>query len=185
MLNHEIIRSAETALCNRAWAIRQAEFGREIEHDFTAEQIRSRIAAQDLNPWLEEALGDQITHPALYLLSAGNVEIAEALKHSFDSLPDKRERGYALPKRNKVRPGQTILYVGSSKNIKSRLKQHIGQAPVGTYALNLQRWCPEFEGIVTVKVLLFSPVVGWQCRQDIEDAVWDFRQPIFGKKGPR
>jgi len=185
MINDEIIRSARMALFNRARSIRQAEFSDVIERQFSADQIRSGAARQGVSPWLEEALGDEIIHPVLYSISVGNVETAEAIKNSFDGLPNELERGYRLPRRNPDREEQTTLYVGGSEGIRRRLREHIGEAPVGTYALNLQRWCPEFEGIVTVKVQSFSPAASRECRQDIEDTLWDSLHPTFGKRGAR
>ena len=105
--------------------------------------------------------------------------------NAFDALPAEQERGYRLPRRNPGREAQTTLYVGGSESIRQRLQQHIGSAPVGTYALNMQRWCPEFDGVVTVRVQSFSPEVNRDCRQDLEDTLWDSLQPIFGKRGAR
>ena len=185
MINDEIIRSARMALFNRARSIRQAEFGDVIERQFSADQIRSGAAGQGVKPWLEEALGGEVIHPVLYSISVGNVETAEAIKNSFDELPNELARGYRLPRRNPDGQGQTILYVGGSEKIRSRLKQHIGMAPRGTYALNMQHWCPAFDDGVIVEVQLFSPAASRECRQDIEDTLWDSLQPIFGKRGAR
>lgn len=185
MLTDDVIRSARRAILNRARSIRQAEFADAIEYQFTAEQIRNGAAAQGVRPWLEEMLGDQVTRPALYSISVGNAETAEAIKNVFGGLPNEPARGYRLPRRNPERQGQTTLYVGGSESIRRRLREHMGIASVGTYALNLQRWCPEFDGEVTVRVQSLSPAVSRECRQDFEDTLWDSLQPIFGKRGAK
>jgi hypothetical protein len=185
MLTDEVIRSARRTILRRAKFIRQAEFADAIERQFTAGQIRSGAAGQGIKPWLEETLGDQVTRSAIYSISVGNAETAEVIKNAFDGLPNELARGYRLPRRNPVIQGQTILYVGGSEGIRRRLKEHIGVASAKTYAMNMQRWCPDFEGRVTVKVQTFSQAVGRECRQDIEDTLWDSLQPIFGKKGAR
>jgi len=185
MLTDEVIRSARRTLLIRARSIRKAEFDNAIERQFTAEQIRDGVAVQEVGPWLAQNLGVNINHPALYSLSVENAEIAEAIRNAFDGLPAEQERGYRLPRRNPGGEGQTTLYVGGSEGIRRRLREHIGSAPVGTYALNMQRWCPEFDGVVTVSVQSFSPEVHRDCRQDLEDTLWDSLQPIFGKRGAR
>jgi len=185
MLTDEVIRSARRAILNRARAVRQAEFADAIECQFTAEQIRSGAAAQGVRLWLEETLSDQVTRPVLYSLSVGDVDTAQSIKKVFGALPDQLARGYCLPKRNPPIEGQTILYVGGSEDIRRRMKEHIGTASAQTYAMNLQRWCPNFDGLVTVKVQAFSPSASRECRQDIEDALWDSLKPIFGKRGSK
>jgi hypothetical protein len=185
MLSDEIIRSARRAMLNRARSIRQAEFADAIECEFTAAQIRSGAAGEGVRPWLEETLGDQVTRPALYSISVGKAETAEAIVNAFGELPSESARGYRLPRRNPAVQGHTILYVGGSEDIRRRLKEHIGVASATTYAMNLQRWCPQFDDFVTVKVQSFSPAASRECRQDIEDALWVSLQPIFGKRGSK
>jgi len=93
IIDNEIIKSARRALIIRAQSIRNVEFGDVIERHFTAAQIRNGVAMQSVKPWLEEALGDKIIHPALYSISVSNVATAEMLKKSFDGLPNKLARG--------------------------------------------------------------------------------------------
>ena len=172
-------------MLNRARSIRNAEFYNPVECQFTAEQIRNGVAAQQLGQWLNQSLGENIARPALYSLSVENAEVAQIIRNAFDRLPAGPERGYRLPRRNPEREEQTTLYVGGSEGIRRRLREHVGSAAAGTYALNMRRWCPEFDGEVTVRVQSFSPEVGRDCRQDLEDSLWDILQPIFGKKGAR
>lgn len=185
MLTAEINRSARMKMLTRARSIRNAKFNDPIECKFTAEQIREGVAVEEVGPWLMQSLGDNITCPALYSLSVENVEVAEVIRNAFDRLPAEQARGYRLPRRNPGHEGQTTLYVGGSEGIRRRLREHIGSAAVGTYALNMGRWYPQFNGLLTVRVQSLSPEVNRDCRQDLEDTLWDSLQPIFGKKGAR
>jgi hypothetical protein len=185
MLTDEIIRAARRKLLIRARSIRNAEFNNAIEHQFTAQQILDGVAAQAVVAWLVQSLGDRITRPVLYSLSVADTETAEAIVNAFDGLLTEQERGYRLPRRNPRSEGQTTLYVGGSENVRRRLREHIGSAPRATYAMNMQQWCPMFDGMVTVSVQSFSPEVTRDCRQDLEDTLWDSLQPIFGKRGAR
>lgn len=185
MLTEEVIRSTRSRLLSRAWAVRTAEFENGVERQFTAQQIRSGAAGQDVGQWLTETLGNRVSNPAVYLISAGNVETAVSIRHAFVALPNEQARGYRLPKHNLAVEDRVALYVGGSESIRRRLREHLGEAPVKTYALNMRRWCPEFEGVVTVKVQTFSPEANRDCRQDLEDTLWDSLLPIFGKRGAR
>ncbi|MEQ9519596.1 MAG: GIY-YIG nuclease family protein [Parvibaculum sp.] len=185
MIEDKIKQKARSLLMRRAEAVAQAKFGDVIECQFTAEQIRSGEAAKCVKPWLDKASGCQTKNPALYAISAGSDAAVKVIWNSFFGLPNATARGYQLPRRNSYRRGQLTLYVGSSKNIQNRLRQHLGEAPKSTYALNMQRWCPEFSDGVTVKVQFCLPDVSSECRQDIEDFLWETMQPIFGKKGRR
>lgn len=185
MIDDEVIRTARRALLKRARFIRHVEFGGVVERQFSANQIRSGAAAKDVKPWLEDSLGNVVTYPVIYSFSVENFEIMKIIESAFDALQNDKERGFRIPKRNLEHTGTTMLYVGGSESIRRRLKEHIGEAPAGTYGLNMQRWCPVFDGIITIKVQSISPSVSRECRQDIEDALWDSMQPVFGKRGAR
>ncbi|WP_197922718.1 hypothetical protein [Thiosulfatihalobacter marinus] len=87
-------------MLNRARSIRNAEFNNPVERQFTAEQIREGVAAQQLGPWLAQSLGVNITRPALYSLSVENAGVAQTIRNAFDGLPAEQVRGYRLPRRN-------------------------------------------------------------------------------------
>ena len=93
MLTAEIIRSARMKMLNRARSIRNAEFNNPVERQFTAEQIREGVAAQQLGPWLAQSLGVNITRPALYSLSVENAGVAQTIRNAFDGLPAEQVRG--------------------------------------------------------------------------------------------
>ena len=185
MLNDEIIRSARHAILSRARLIRQARYDDVIARQFSSHQIHTGEAAHSVGLWLEQALTGRIANPVLYSLSVDSLETAQTIKSAFDNLPNEETRGYRLPRRNPDNPRQTVLYVGGSGNIRRRLKEHLDAAHARTYAMNLRKWCPAFEGAITVKVQAFSPDVSRECRQDIEDSLWANLKPIFGKSGAR
>lgn len=185
MLNQEVLLKARRALLERACSVRQAKFDDPIEHQFTANQIRSGEAGEAVGLWLKNALGNCIKHPVLYTISTCDTETFETIRARFDELLKEPQREYRLPQLNRNVIQKTTLYVGGSEGVRRRLKEHIGKAASGTYALNFQRWCPEFDGTITVMVQPFSPDAGRDCRQDLEDALWETLRPIFGKKGAR
>lgn len=185
MLSSEIIRVARMALLNRARSLRRIEYSQPVENSYIAGQICGGDASKDVVTCLQEVFGDQNGRPALYSISADCVDTSRKIATEFDALKKKKDLGYRLPKRNGASHAGPTLYVGSSENILRRLGEHLGKAHPGTYALNMQHWCPEFEGKVIVSVQLLSSDTSRECRQDMEDALWNSLQPIFGRLGAR
>ena len=71
------------------------------------------------------------------------------------------------------------MYVGSSTTgVKSRIKQHLGDGPKGTYALHLSEW---FKGEYRITILVYEEPI--EVIQIIEDALSHKHNPAFGKRG--
>lgn len=79
-----------------------------------------------------------------------------------------------------------VLYVGTSSrgmsSFKGRLREHLGIIGPKVYSLQLGHWfqpCP-----ATIHVEVFPIEDGKKgILYDFENALWDFYQPLFGKKG--
>jgi GIY-YIG catalytic domain len=72
------------------------------------------------------------------------------------------------------------LYVGSSKNIKSRIRQHLGDGNLRTYSLHLKHWFPK-----KINLALYIYEIDSQNHEvieAIEQGIWDIIKPIFGKR---
>jgi hypothetical protein len=81
--------------------------------------------------------------------------------------------------------GNYCLYVGSSKgSVVKRFVQHLGLPGDNPriYALHLARWWPEAAIQIDIRQLRgeAEPYL-----QEIEDMLWDYYRPIFGRKGPK
>lgn len=185
MLNQQIIVDTQAHLAERRANIVNISFGNPVERQFSFLQIRNGAPQQALKTWLEEALGNNIRLPALYAIDVDDQDTTTRLRDSFNSAQKNRNRGYALPRLNNPVTDSRVLYLGSSRSIRQRLKQHLWQAPVGTYALNMNRWVPQIAGNVTVRVQSILSELNSDALQDIEDAVWRSLRPVFGKAGGR
>lgn len=76
------------------------------------------------------------------------------------------------------------LYVGRSSDLPSRLKQHVVSGPKGTYALHMSTWAHPLDGSIILHALSY-PDVSDAALQDIEDGLWDYFKPVFGRRGTR
>jgi hypothetical protein len=174
---------AATRLRERAENVDSVLFGPEVQRDFTLTEIEGGAAKTGVADWLmNEIWPYPQNQPAIYVISASNPDCAAAIANAFKA----RKLNFAAPRENPANGGSTALYVGSSEKIKTRLKEHLFQAySEKTYALNLQKWCPQIEGSIRVKIQPILDSSSREIRQDLEDAVWRKFSPIFGKSGGR
>ena len=110
---------------------------------------------------------------AIYIIEQVSGDIIE----SFNSLVNyKACKERACPALNLP---SKIMYVGSSTTgIKNRIKQHIGDGHIGTYALHLKHW---FAGDYKITIMEFDKKR--DVLQIIEDDISERLAPAFGKKG--
>lgn len=193
MIGPGIIGQKGAEFLSRSRALRLARFSAPIERTYTGEEIRSGQVAERLTNWLQRELVDLRTTRSIYTLTTGTVETATALREAFRAaraLQDQRqkhERDFSAPADNLRAPdGGTFLYVGGSltRTIHTRLCQHLNRVENGTHALNMSWWVPpNWDGEVTVRICSILGPRDDALANDIEDALWQSKQPIFGRLG--
>ena len=104
------------------------------------------------------------------------------LNQSYLEAKTKTQRSFA--KINKENENSKVLYVGSSKNIYSRLQNHIQGKSEKTYSLHMKSWVIDSDNIY-IKLLSFDDSVEDTVIQLIEDEYWDKYKPRFGKQGKK
>lgn len=110
---------------------------------------------------------------AIYVIEEINGD-KEKTFNNFIKYKSLKERN--CPKENKP---SNILYVGSSTtNVKSRIKQHIEEAPIKTYVLHMKHW---FVGEYKITILVYNEPI--EVLQIIEDNISNNLKPAFGKMG--
>ena len=70
------------------------------------------------------------------------------------------------------------LYVGSSQEVKTRLKQHLGFGAMSTYSLHLNKWWVNKK----INITLYE-VNSVENMQLFEDLLWKKYKPFLGKMG--
>lgn len=76
------------------------------------------------------------------------------------------------------------LYVGRSKTLKARLRQHLGAENRGIYSMHLQRWATGKDIDISISYMQFENKEDLLV-QAIEDGLWASLRPAFGRKGER
>jgi len=110
---------------------------------------------------------------AIYIIEEINAN-KEKTFNDFLAYKDSKKRN--CPKANNP---SNILYVGSSTtNVKGRIKQHIEEAPIRTYALHFKHW---FKGKYKITILVYDEPN--EVLQIIEDNIANNLKPAFGKMG--
>lgn len=99
-------------------------------------------------------------------------------------LDEVRKTSKDYPRLNNKNQETKTLYVGRSKTLRSRLKQHLGAEDRGVYSLHFQRWATGNNAEITVFIMKFSGVENLLV-QAMEDGLWASLKPAFGRKGER
>jgi hypothetical protein len=145
--------------------------------------FNTSILAADVLPLVAEL--KEWSRPGAYIYHfqcVGDPDLASALDAFRSSkLRDNGLRSYAKP--NEVSP---CLYVGGSKNIVTRLKQHLGySAAKGTYSLQLLHWATSLSLDLTFSCARYGFEQPQDVLQALEDTLWDINRPMLGRRGAR
>lgn len=123
--------------------------------------------------------------PVIYCFEIESPEIGEAMMRAFeDRLQTCSETRRALRySRVNETAETTTLYVGSSKSFPSRFSQHLGRTDSpGTYSMRLANWAIKIEASIHVSVWTFEAYVSQTVLELYEQALWDLKQPLLGKR---
>lgn len=182
MIDDELLGFARNNLERRFAALNNAAFGGVIEQAFSFHKIRAGFEPGEIRDLIRPLLGNDINCAAIYRLTVNDQAAADMLRLAFEQF--RPPAGLKLTRNNNVVDSRTV-YVGSSRDIGSRLHQHLHTSADGTYALKLHLWCPDAENRINVEV---TPVRGEpeaSLVQDVEDALWARSRPMFGKFGAK
>ena len=179
ILNDDLRSLAQVDIEGRLHQLRTVEFGEKITEKFSLREIREAATSD----YIKDRLRVESSTVSIYTIT---VDKNETLQGIVDAFPrDRARREFSLPRINPYDRDSKTIYVGSSERTRSRLREHLWRGAHQTYALHLNRWCPDLEGSVVVSI---QPIIGpvtRQVRQDLEDALWRKLKPLYGKSGGR
>lgn len=182
MIDDELLDVARQNLRNRIAALDAPRLANVITQDFSFEQIRAGVDRAQIRNWITPLLNRHNYCAAIYRLTVNTQNGANSLQQAFEAFVPPY--GVKLPRNNEVAGSRTV-YVGSSRNIRQRVPQHLNNCAAGTYALKMQLWCPHVESRLRVEVTLVGGDLDPTLVQDLEDALWMSSRPMFGKFGAR
>lgn len=141
MINEAVLQDVREKLERRAAALNSMQFAGVIQKDFSFKKIRAGLGKKEISDWICASLGEDFSHAAIYRLTVDNAAGAGRLRSAFaDYNP---QNGHVQTRNNNVDDSNTI-YVGSSRKIAQRLRQHLFNCPPSTYALKMHLWAPRF-----------------------------------------
>jgi len=109
---------------------------------------------------------------------------ADKVYHNYENAKSSiSERAFA--RLNKANKNSLYLYVGSSLGLVSRIKQHLGFGPKGTYAMQLYSWCKNLNIEITLNIYAFDSEISKNAFQAFEDGVWNYLKPLLGRQGKK
>ena len=182
MIDEKVLNFARESLRKRAEALESVQFTNVIQRDFSFGQVKAGIDVKQTQGWITSLLSADTNSATIYRLSVNTQEGADRLNLAFQDYV--RPDGVKMTRNNRV-AGSRIVYVGSSRNIRQRLVQHLKNCPDSTYALKMNRWCPNTEDRLNVEIIVVRGKENQALVQDVEDSLWIRSRPMFGKLGPR
>ena len=109
----------------------------------------------------------------------GSEEVWKIVREFFSESKAKGDRR----SRDNLRTSQ-FLYVGSSRKMAVRLREHLGFCSRQTYALKLSEWYPAADLPLELKCAVYEGA-STAAVAALEDALWERLQPMYGRKGAR
>jgi len=86
---------------------------------------------------------------------------------------------------NGINEESRCLYVGQSKDICKRLREHCGHGARRTYSLQLNHWAATLHLPLRLHCAHYVNSVNNDMLQALEDRLWNELKPMFGRRGPR
>jgi len=118
----------------------------------------------------------------LYFLSLSqNDKLAEIeAAFSLSKAKENKERQYS-----RLNSHNTCLYVGSSRDLSKRLKEHLGFGQPKTYSLQLAQWAQPLSLELEFVCARYSSSTQGEILQTLEDTLWTSSKPMFGRRGSK
>jgi len=119
----------------------------------------------------------------IYTISLKDATLIETIYERYKAAKETKKNNRAYARINNYK--SLCLYVGSSNELFSRIKQHLGFGPEGTYAMQLRYWCNNLSTDIDLDIYVFDKNISREAFQTIEDGAWSVLKPMFGRQGKR
>ena len=116
----------------------------------------------------------------LYYIRLQSTTDLNEIKKYYSAAKKKNGRNYA-----RLNEPSGYFYVGSSKNIRQRLRDHLGYCSEKTYSLQLAHWARRLELELEFVCAKYPESETPEAYQALEDTLWERSKPMFGREGKR
>lgn len=161
--------------------IKSIRFKEKLSHKFNTKNLKN-------DKFVDKFLNDirkQINHNKykyVYTFCLLDDIPLDSIYTAYNSVKRSRKSERAYARLNKK---SRCLYVGSSKGIIPRIKQHLGFGPRGTYAMQLFYWCENLDLEITLNIYAFDNNISIKGFQAFEDGAWNSLMPMLGRQGKK
>lgn len=127
-------------------------------------------------------------HPGsvyIYSFIADQRSTTAQCKKAFAGAKSAKNQNRKFARLNGGAESTRTLYVGSSRSLASRMKQHLGFSYPGIYSLQMSSWCAGLLGGFNIEILRLGADCASDVAQAIEDHLWSLSRPAFGRRGAR
>jgi len=122
-------------------------------------------------------------HLYIYFFELFGSPDLDSVMQQFDEAKTNKVGDRAYPRRNKEL--SSYLYIGSSKDVIKRLKEHLGYGSASTYAIQFAYWATSLSLDIGFCCMRFDSSVSKEVLQAMEDAIFEFCRPMLGRMGAR
>lgn len=92
------------------------------------------------------------------------------------------KENFAMARINSItNNNNNCLYIGSSHDIQKRILEHFGYGTAKTYSLHLKEWLTNN----SITIYIYQSSKNISELQFIEDSLWAYYQPRFGRQGKK
>ena len=141
--------------------------------------LSEETAASSLMHEVSEWVGTSKACLYYFECRSTGIDLAE-VERAFAKAKARKAHKRAYPHLNA--PG-TCFYVGSSRSLATRFRDHLGFGAKGTYALQLVHWAPPLSLLLEFVCARYAEDTPPEVIQALEDKLWEARRPMFGRKG--
>lgn len=121
----------------------------------------------------------------LYYLMVSQPANLQEIRSCFLRAKTEQQTGKKRAYARAIHIVSNCIYVGGSQTVSERLKQHLGYANAGTYALHLYHWAVPLALNLELVCARYPSETPKEALQALEDSLWERLQPMFGRKGNR
>lgn len=100
----------------------------------------------------------------------------------YEKAKKDRHAGRAYARLNRQ---SKYLYVGGSKNVVLRTKDHLGYGSRTTYTMQLAYWAHDLAMNIEFYCMRFNGDVNLRALQALEDGLWEELKPMLGRQGAK